>query len=121
MSIPAPVAAARKVVTTARKWARSRMALRQKMDSKSTKDTVIETARKRHIADALALEKAIAEMEGAFKQYSLKTPKGQKKPFPWREVLSVVGHGASALDKMLSHPGPGPVVIDAVGESIPRK
>ncbi len=120
--IPAPVRVVRKLVDAARKWGRSRYRLRQIVDSKSAKPAAAEKAKETHVKDTHALESAVNDLEVVFRDYSRQTPKGQKKQFPWREVLTGVAGLAGALDKALpanQRMGP-PVVIDAHGESVPK-
>jgi acyl-homoserine lactone acylase PvdQ len=125
VKIPAPVVAARKVVNAARKWAKSRSQYRKLLDSKSAKTNATETARRHHVEDTHTLEKAIIELEAAFKHYSLATPKGKKQAFPWKDVITVVARGAAVLDRALTPDNASPQqtarVIDTHGEPMPRR
>jgi hypothetical protein len=117
--IPAPVNAARKVVDAARRWARSRAKYRQLLDSKSARKPDVERWRKSHVEDTHKLEKAVIELELAFRNYAKQTPKGQKRQFPWKEILGAVSNTASALEKAMDPVvQPQQVVIDVHGETV---
>lgn len=102
--LPDPLRCAKRVLELARAWCTSRARLRRIGDSKSAKSSDVVKAQRKHMDDTAKLEAAILQLEASLRTYKGKNMK-PKKAFPLKELLTVLGKGASALSEAMGHGG----------------
>jgi hypothetical protein len=98
-------------------WRNTKVAFVRAGDSRSSKPTDIEGAKRKHLEAVRQLEAAVADFEKLMQA----GPGRRKKPFPWKALLDGVATVTGVLKSATDGGGAvrvRPQVIDAVGEVV---
>lgn len=104
-------------LNAARRWALSRLKLRQVLDSKTAKPAAVEQAKLDYRKQSDDLEKTMLTLEKHLAEngsrLSAKAKRDPNAPaFPWKSFLGMIAEGARALENAVDHKGVSGVPAD---------